>query len=177
MHSCRASWIDAICETPHALLPTIHRSTHCVWFIMAGYPIVSSHPLPMLLEQEMLILMDSLQIPCDARQSVHDRLSGLLFDHFTTPWSSEHGDAPRGCNRASFEMHLSATIERVWRCTFSWWWCELRGRNWASLEIHLEAVIEQVWRCTWRPWWSEIGGVLGGAQSGGCRSGGRRDGS
>jgi len=47
-------------------------------------------------------------------------------------------------------MHLEAGIERVWRCTWTPWLCELGGRNRASLDIHLEAVIERDWTSTWR---------------------------
>jgi len=72
------------------------------------------------------------------------------------------------------EMHMVARIERVWRCTWRTWSCELEGHNRASLKIHLEAVIEQVWkctwrprscelrRCTWRPWSIEFGDALWG---------------
>jgi len=52
------------------------------------------------------------------------------------------GDTHGGRDRVNLEMHSEAVIERVWRCTWRPWSCELGGRNRASLEIHLEAVIE-----------------------------------
>jgi len=46
----------------HALLPSVHRSTQLVWYIMALYPIISSDPLPTLLEPEPLFHMNSIQM-------------------------------------------------------------------------------------------------------------------
>jgi len=54
--------------------------------------------------------------------------------------------------------HSEAVIQRVWRCTWRPWSCELAGRNRASLEIHSEIMIEQIWRCTWRPCSWELAG-------------------
>jgi len=46
-----------------ALLPSIHISTQFVWFIMAGYQFISSHPLPTLPEPAQLFLKNSLRMP------------------------------------------------------------------------------------------------------------------
>ena len=48
-------------------------------------------------------------------------------------------------------------IERVWRCTWRPWSCELEGCDQARLEMQLEAMIKRVWRCTWRPWLCKLG--------------------
>jgi len=61
----------------HALLPSFDRSTQFVWFIMAGYPFISSHPLPTLLEPEPLFLKNSLRMPREVRRSVDDGLSSF----------------------------------------------------------------------------------------------------
>ena len=47
----------------HPLLQSFHRSTQFVWFLMARYRIISSHPLPTLLEPELLFLTNSLWMP------------------------------------------------------------------------------------------------------------------
>jgi len=126
-----------------------------VWFIMAGYPCISSHPLPMLLKLEPLF-------PTNCPFGYHAMCSGVLMmgclHRSTTPWSSEHRDALRCCDQASLDLPIEAVIERVCRCTWRPWSCKLGGRNQASLEIHLEAVIERVWRGTSRPWLCELGG-------------------
>jgi len=136
----------------YTLLPSVHSSTQLVWYIMAGYLSISSHPLSTLLELEPLFLMNSLRIPCKVRGSVDDELSAYNLQCFTTSWSSEFRDALQGRNPARVEIHMEAVIEWVWRCTWRPWSCELGGRDRASVEIHLQAVIERVWRCTWRPW-------------------------
>jgi len=61
----------------YALLLSFHRSAQFVLFIMAGYPTISSHPLPTLLEPEPLFLTNSLQMPCEVRWCVDDRLSAV----------------------------------------------------------------------------------------------------
>jgi hypothetical protein len=61
-----------------------------------------------------------------------------------SPPSSEVGDALGGRDRATWEMHLEAAIERGFEM-------KLGGRDRATLEMYLEAAIERVWRCTWRP--------------------------
>jgi len=48
--------------------------------------------------------------------------------------------------RRSLKMYLEAVIERVWKCTWRLWSCELAGRNRVSSEIHLAAVIVRTWR-------------------------------
>jgi len=72
------SSIHAVYVVPHALLPSVHRSTKFVRFIMAGYLFISSHPLPTLLESELLFLTNSLRMPCEVRRSVDDGLVCLL---------------------------------------------------------------------------------------------------
>jgi len=76
--------------------------------------------------------------------------------------SSELRDPLGGRDWASLDMHLETAIERVWRCTWRPWSCELAGRNRASLKIHLEPEIEWTQRSTWRPWLSEFGDALWG---------------
>jgi len=46
----------------HVLLATIYRFMQIGWFMMAGYPFISSHPLPTLLELDLLFLMNSLPV-------------------------------------------------------------------------------------------------------------------
>jgi hypothetical protein len=46
-----------------------------VWFILAGYPFMSAHALPMLLELEQLIRMNSFRRSCEVQWSVDDGLS------------------------------------------------------------------------------------------------------
>jgi len=83
---------------------------------------------------------------------------------------------PWSCELRGGDRASSKTsILWVGRCTWRLWLCELGGCNRARLEIHLEAVIQRVRRCTCRPWGSEIGVVLGGCQSGGGSYGRRRD--
>jgi hypothetical protein len=77
-------------------------------------------------------------------------------------WSSELSDKIWGCDRVSLEMHVDATIERIWRNTWRQWshenWDGHQDRDRATLEIHLEAVIKPVWRCTCRPSSCELRG-------------------
>jgi len=98
----------------HALWPRVHGSTQFVSFIMAVYPFISCHPLPILLELEPLCLTNSFRMPCEVRRSVEDGLSALYLHCFTTPWSSELRDAFRGRDPASLE----AVFELVWGCTW-----------------------------------------------------------
>jgi len=46
--------IHTTCMVSHALLQSIHGCMQCVWFIMTGYPFMSSHLLPTLLWPELL---------------------------------------------------------------------------------------------------------------------------
>jgi len=92
-------WSDALC-------PSVYRSTHFVWFIMAGDPVLSSNPLPMPLEPEPLI-----QMPYKVRRSYDDGLSAFFVHRFTTPWSIELRDALRDCHLASLE----AMVVLTWR--------------------------------------------------------------
>jgi hypothetical protein len=61
----------------HALLPSFCRSTQFVWFMMVGYPFISSHPLPSHLKLELLFFLNSLQILCEVVRSVDDVLSAI----------------------------------------------------------------------------------------------------
>jgi len=164
----------------HALLQSVHRSTQFPWYIMTGYPFISSHTLPTLLVVEPLIVINSLQIPCE-------------LHHFTTLWSSELRDGLRDPDRASLEV----VIKRVWRYTWRMWsgefgdelggcdcanlvdmigqgyrytrrlWSSefgdtLGGYDPVSLEMPLEAMKVRVWRCTGRPWSCECRDASGG---------------
>jgi len=133
----------------HALLWSVHRSTQFVWYIMAGYPFLSSHPSSTPLVLEPLFLTNYLWIPCELQR-------------FSTLWSRVLRDGLRGRDR----MSLETIIERVWRYTWRLWSSNLGdalgGRDRASLEMHLDAVIVRVWRCTWRPSSCEFGNSLGG---------------
>ena len=71
-------------------------------------------------------------------------------------------DALRGCDCASWELHLEAEIEWTQRCTGRPGWSELRDALRGHDRANLEAVIERVWRYTWRVWLSEFGDALGG---------------
>jgi len=138
----------------HALLPSFHRSTQFVWFIMAGFPFISSHPLPTLLKPEPLFLKNSLRMPCEVRRSVDDGLSAFDLHCCTTLWSSELSDSLRCRGRVSVE----AVIMRSWRPYMSEFRDWLGGGN----PAHLKPVIERVWRYTWRLWSSEFGDAFGG---------------
>jgi len=125
----------------HAPLPSFHGSTQFVWFIMAGYPFISSHPLPTLLELEPLF-------PTNSPFGYHARCGGVLMMGCLPSSStvSPHHD------RVNLEMHSEAVIELVW--TYTW---RLRSSEFGDApggrdrEIHLEDVIERVWTCTLRP--------------------------
>jgi hypothetical protein len=47
----------------HTLLQSFHRATQFVWFLVARYPIISSHSLPTLLKPEQLFLTNSVWMP------------------------------------------------------------------------------------------------------------------
>ena len=82
----------------HTPLPSFHRSTHFVWFIMAKYPIISSHSLPTLLEPEWLFLR-------------HARCGGVVMMGCLPSSStfSPHHD------RVNIGMHSEAVIVQTWR--------------------------------------------------------------
>ena len=61
----------------HALMLSFRGSKQFVRFIMTGYPFLSSHPLPTLLELEGLFPMNSLWIPCEVQWSVDVGLSAF----------------------------------------------------------------------------------------------------
>jgi len=132
-------------------LPRCSKIHAIVWFIMAGYPFISSHPLPTLLEWGLLFLKNCRQKPYKVRRSVDYWLSAFLPHCLATLGSSEHRNALPRRNRASLEMHLDDVIERVGRYAV-----------WGHVSADLKAVMERVWRCTWRPWWSEFGHALEG---------------
>ena len=69
---------------------------------------------------------------------------------------------PRGCDWASWELHLEAEIEWTHRCTGRSGSSELRDALRGRDRANLEAVIERVWRYTWRRWLSEFEDALGG---------------
>ena len=97
-----------------------------VWFILAGYPFISSHHLPMLFKPEMLIPKNSLEMSCEVQRSVDDALSALQLHRVTT--------LPDPVN---IGMHSGAAITGLWSPSSF----ELGVHNRVSLEICLEAVI------------------------------------
>jgi len=115
----------------HALLPSFQWSTQLVLYLTAGYRFISSDPLSMLLEPELLFLTNTLRM-------------GWELCHFTKPWLCEHGDVLGSRDRSSLEMHLKAEIERVLRCSWRPWLCELESRDCAELVV----VMVRIWRCT-----------------------------
>jgi len=147
-------YIHTIRAVPHTLLPSVHRSTQFLWFIMTGYPLISSHPLPTLLRPEPLFLQNSRQTPGVARRRGDDGLSACWLHRFTTSLSSELRDALRVHHWVSLEMHLEVVMVGVGRYTWGPWSCEvgdtLKGCDRASLESHSYTMIDWVWRCTWR---------------------------
>jgi len=99
----------------HALLPSFDGSTQFVCIVMARYTIISSHPLPKLLERDPLFRRNSLRMPCEVGQSVDNGLSAFQLQCVTTPCSTEVRDTLRGHDRGSSERHLEAVIMRTWR--------------------------------------------------------------
>ena len=89
---------------PHALLQSVHRSTQFVWFIMAGYPFVSSHPLPTLLELEPLC-------PTNSPFRYHAKCRRVLMMGCLPSRST---DSPHH-DRVNLEMHSEAVVDRLWR--------------------------------------------------------------
>ena len=85
-------------SSSHAPLLSFHRSTKFVWFIMAGYPVISSHPLPTLLKPERLFLRNA-------------RCRGVLIMGCLPSSStvSPHHDGVK------LEMHSKAMIMEIWR--------------------------------------------------------------
>ena len=131
-------------------LPSIHRSTQFVWFIIAGYPCRSSHPLPMLLELEPLFPTNS---PC----GYHARCGRVLMVGYLPSSStvSPHHD------RVNFETHSTGVMEWVWKYTWRLWSSEFGDALGGHDCTNLEDVIKQVWRCTWRLRSSVFGDELG----------------
>ena len=177
-----SSWTDALLPSfrrstqfvdPHALLQSFHRSKQCVWFIKAGYPFISSHPLATLPELEPLfhtnssfgydatyggVLLTRCLHSSSTVSSHHDQLyleihpEAFINRVWTYIWrlrSSKVGDAPGGSDQG---IDLKDVIERV--STYIW---TLRSSEFGDAlgghdrEIQLEDVIERVWRCTSRP--------------------------
>lgn len=172
-----------------ALLPSIHRFTHNVWFFKASDPSNLSRFLPTLLSPELLFLSNLLRM----LRELH---------RFTALCSCQLRDAMGGYDQVSLEMELEAEIEETQRCTWQPWLNQfqdaLQDHDQTSLERHMEAEIARTDKCTLRPsstesgdalqghdpaildiqlrpWSSEIPGVLGGGQCGAGRSGGRHD--
>jgi len=117
---------------PHALWPSLHRSTQFVRFLTAGYPTRSYHPLPtLILERELLFLTHSLRMPWGLR-------------HLTTPWLCELWDVLGGRDRARLERHMEAEIERDWRCTWRPRSSEFGYAVAGHLRLRLEEYLETV---------------------------------
>jgi len=109
----------------------------------------------------MISIYPGVSRRCTLRRSVH----------LGYPWISIHppsliNNVLRGCDRASWEMHLEAEIEWTQRYTWRPRSSELRdalgGRDWVNSEMHLETGIEWTQRCTGRLWSSEFQHALGG---------------
>jgi len=86
-----------------------------------------------------------------------DWLQAVLESNSRSTWQgcwSELRDRLCGCDRASWEMHLEAVIEQIWRYTSRLW-----SSDW---EMHPKIVMEWVWRCTGRQWSSEFWDALRG---------------
>ena len=132
--------VHPICVVPHVLLPSLHRSMQFVWFLMVGYPFISSDPLALLVKLDRHFLTNSLWMLGEVRRSVPSGLSAVNLYWFTTPWSCKLVDVLVGLIRACLE-----TWRRIWseiRDT-------LRGWEQAKLDVDLEAIIDQDWS-TWR---------------------------
>jgi hypothetical protein len=72
----------------HWLFPRFPRSTQFVWFLTAGYLVISSHALPTLLEPEPLILTNSLwmrrNVRCESRHIFAAYVHIVLVSHGDT---------------------------------------------------------------------------------------------
>jgi hypothetical protein len=56
------SYIDTVYLQCHRLLPGVDLATQFVWFLMANYPFIFSHPIHILIKPEPLFVTNSLQI-------------------------------------------------------------------------------------------------------------------
>jgi hypothetical protein len=72
----------------HWLFPRFSRSTQFGWFLTAGYPVISSHALPTLLEPEPLFLTNSGWMPrkvrCESRHIFAAYVHIVLVSHGDT---------------------------------------------------------------------------------------------
>jgi hypothetical protein len=59
----------------YAMLPSFHRSTQFVWFIIAGYPAIISSQSGPTLEPAQLFVTNPLQMECDVWRCVDYGLS------------------------------------------------------------------------------------------------------
>jgi len=166
----RSTWtqsMDTHCIIPsslsHTLLPSIHRSTHHVWFL--------AHSCQVFTDPGNSCGSSWLGNPwcqltlSQCSLSQNHSFSRMPFgSHVGCGRVSMMGCMPSSssvsphCDWVNVELHSRAVIEWVWRP----WSYGIGGRNRVSLETHLEAVIEWGWRCTWRLWLSEAGDALGG---------------
>jgi hypothetical protein len=90
-----------------------------VWCLLAGYPSISSHPLPILPKPEQLFL--------------NNFLWKLWMLHCLPTLSlCEYRDVLWGHNWVTWEMHLEAIMKGVWRCTWRPWLVEIAEVLWDS---------------------------------------------
>jgi len=102
-------------------------------------------------ENEMMSIYPGVSRIGTPRRSVH-----LRYPCISVHPPSLINDVLGGRDRASWEMHLEAVIERVWRGTLRPWSSEFGDAIGGRDRANLEAVIERVWRCTLRPWlWTQ----------------------
>jgi len=156
-----SSWSHALWMTFHwskqfgwflTLLQSVHQFTQCVWFSMAGYSYVASHPSPLFGKPVLLSPKNYNAMPRKVQWSIDDLLSAFNLYRVITEWLIGLRDTLWGHDEVGMQIHLEVVIECVGRYTWRQWWTEdgdaLEGRIWASLEVHLEAVI--MWTCS--PW-------------------------
>jgi len=126
-HSCRAfidplnlcgsshnlaklTYIHALCVVPHSLLPTVHRSTQYVCFIITGYPHTIFLPASS-------INYNIIRIPFR-----HHAPCGRMMRMGCSPSSfpiSPHGDW------VDLQIHSEAVKQRLWRRTGRPYRCEV----------------------------------------------------
>jgi len=82
---------------------------------MAGYPFISSHTIPILLQLEAVFDKNTFRMPFEVWHSADDGLCAFKHCSFITQWSSEHRDTLQGCDQVSLGMDIVAIIKRVWR--------------------------------------------------------------
>jgi len=121
----------------HALLPSLHRSTQFVWFIM-GIP---SHALT-LFQCSSSENHSFSQIPFGCRVRC-----GTVMIMSSLPSSSSVW--PR-CDRLNLGMHSGLLVSEFRNTLVGRDCSNLEAVTNRRLELHLEAVIELIWRWTWR---------------------------